>query len=213
MIFENVNKVLILAPHPDDAEFGMGGTISKLVENGKEIFIITFSMCEKSTPEGFEIGVIEKEMYDSMKSLKIPKENLIVYDFPVREFPAYRQEILEKLIEKRNLIQPDLVFIPSSSDIHQDHATICEEGKRAFKFNNLLGYEMPWNNFGFTSFIYNAIDIKHLKDKLDAIGCYKSQSSRPYCSPEFITSLATLRGGQILKNYAESFELIRLISL
>lgn len=212
MIFNNLDRVLILAPHPDDAEFGLGGTISKLVEQGTEIFVIVFSSCEKSTPNGFEIGSIEKEMYESLNSLKIPRENIITFDFPVREFPAYRQEILENIITERNRIKPDLVFIPSSSDIHQDHAVIHMEGKRAFKFYNLLGYEMPWNNFGFTSFVYNPLKDSNLKDKLDAIACYRSQGFRTYSSPEFITSLAVLRGGQILKKYAESFELIRLIA-
>lgn len=212
MIFENTNKVLILAPHPDDAEFGLGGTIAKLIENGKEVFVIVFSLCEKSTPANFEVGAIEQEMYASLSLLKIPKENIIVFDFSVREFPSRRQEILEQIIEQRNEIKPDLIFIPSSSDIHQDHAVIHEEGKRAFKFYNLLGYEMPWNNFGFTSFIYNPLENSHLKSKLDAIACYKSQNFRIYSSPEFITALATLRGGQILIKYAESFELIRLIA-
>lgn len=212
MIFEHVNKVLILAPHPDDAEFGLGGTIAKLKEKGKEIFVIVFSLCEKSTPPNFEIGAIEKEMYVSLAHLDIPKENIIVFDFPVRDFPAHRQDILEKIIVERNRIQPDLVFIPSSSDIHQDHKVIHEEGKRAFKFYNLLGYEMPWNNFGFTSFVYNPLDDTHLTKKIEAIGHYKTQGFRTYSSPEFITALATLRGGQILKKYAESFELIRLIA-
>lgn len=45
-MIDHVNKVLILAPHPDDAEFGLGGTISRMVEMGKEIHIMVFSMCE-----------------------------------------------------------------------------------------------------------------------------------------------------------------------
>lgn len=212
MIFEHVNRVLILAPHPDDAEFGLGGTISKLRERGKEIFVIVFSLCEESTPANFEVGAIEKEMYISLAHLDIPKENTIVFNFPVRNFPTHRQEILEKIIVERNRIQPDLVFIPSSSDIHQDHKVIHDEGKRAFKFYNLMGYEMPWNNFGFTSFVYNPLSDGHLKHKIEAIQCYKSQGFRTYSSPEFITALATLRGGQILKKYAESFELIRWIA-
>lgn len=212
MIFENINKVLVLAPHPDDAEFGLGGTIAKLIEKGKEVYVIVFSLCEKSTPSDFEIGAIENEMYDSLSVLQIPRENLIVFNFSVRDFPANRQEILECIIEQRNRIKPDLVFIPSSSDIHQDHAVIHIEGKRAFKFYNLLGYEMPWNNFGFTSFVYNPLEDRHVDRKLEAIACYKSQNFRTYSSPEFITALATLRGGQILEKYAESFELIRLIA-
>ena len=211
-IFENTQKVLVLAPHPDDAEFGLGGTISKMIEKKIEVFIIVFSNCEKSTPKAFEIGSIEKEMYKSLNHLKVPKENLFVLDFSVREFSSKRQEILEDIIIYRNKINPDMVFIPCSSDIHQDHKVIHEEGKRAFKFNNLLGYEMPWNNFGFTSFVYNPLNKDHLKNKLKAISYYNSQKSRPYSKPEFITALAILRGGQICKEYAESFELIRLIA-
>ncbi|MBK6641290.1 MAG: PIG-L family deacetylase [Bacteroidia bacterium] len=212
MIFNEVNRILVLAPHPDDAEFGLGGTIAKLIAQKKEVFIIVYSLCEKSTPDGFEVGTIEKEMYASLASLGVPRENLIVYDFAVRDFPAHRQQILEEIIVQRNKIKPDLVFIPSSSDIHQDHKTIYEEGKRAFKFNNLLGYEMPWNNFGFNSFVYNVLEESHIQSKIDAINLYKSQGFRLYSNPEFIRSLAILRGGQIMKKYAESFELIRMIS-
>ena len=61
-MLSSLEKVLILAPHPDDAEFGLGATIVKLQNMGKEIHVAVFSNCEKSTPEGFEIGAIEKEM-------------------------------------------------------------------------------------------------------------------------------------------------------
>ncbi|MFT5244936.1 MAG: LmbE family N-acetylglucosaminyl deacetylase [Flavobacteriales bacterium] len=208
-MFNQVHKVLILAPHPDDAEFGLGGTISKLIEEGKEIHIAVFSDCKESTPKGFEIGSIKKELYESCGFLGVPAENIHMMDFQVRHFPALRQEILESLVVLRNELKPDLVFVPSSSDIHQDHKTIYEEGIRAFKFGCLLGYEMPWNNFGFTSFVFVNLKPAHLQKKIDAINHYESQKNRTYSSPEFITSLAVIRGRQIQKEYAESFELIR----
>ena len=142
MVFENTQKILVFAPHPDDAEFGLGGTISKLIDQGKDIFIVVFSLCEKSTPKNFKIGTIEKEMYKSLTYLKIPKKNIHLYNFTVREFPSARQAILEEMIIHRNKINPDMVFIPCSSDVHQDHKVIHEEGRRAFKFNNLLGYTL-----------------------------------------------------------------------
>lgn len=50
-------KTLILAPHPDDAEFGLGGTISRLVENVTDISVVVFSDCEKSIPEGLKAAL------------------------------------------------------------------------------------------------------------------------------------------------------------
>jgi len=208
-MFNQIDKVLILAPHPDDAEFGLGGTISKLIELGKEIHIAVFSDCKESTPEGFEVGAIKKELYESCAFLGIPEDRIYFLDFQVRHFPAYRQDILEKLVELRKTLQPDLVFVPSSSDIHQDHKTIYEEGIRAFKFGCILGYEMPWNNLGFTSFVFVNLEKKHLQSKIDALDHYKTQKHRTYSNSEFVTSLAILRGRQIQQEYAESFEMIR----
>ncbi len=109
-MLNSINRVLILAPHPDDAEFGLGGTIAKLKEMGKEVHVAVFSNCEKSTPKGFEIGAIEKEMYNSFEFLGIKKENQHIFDFEVREFPNSRQEILETLVQLKKKIKPDLVF-------------------------------------------------------------------------------------------------------
>lgn len=213
MLLSNLKKVLVLAPHPDDAEFGLGGTIIKLKEMNTEVHVAVFSLCEKSTPEGFKVGTIEHEMYKSFDFLGVKKEHQYIQHFPVREFPAHRQEILEKMVELRKTVKPDLVFIPSSSDIHQDHKTIHEEGVRAFKYSNLLGYEMPWNNFGFTSYFFVKLDKTHLEKKLAALNLYDTQKHRNYNTVEFTTSLAKLRGGQIQQELAESFELIRFIQL
>ena len=134
-----------------------------------------------------------------------------MFDFEVREFPKYRQEILEALIVLKKEINPDLVFIPSSSDVHQDHKTIHEEGIRAFKYCSLVGYEMPWNNFGFTSYVYVALSEAQIDKKIGALDLYETQKHRSYSNVDFVTSLATLRGVQIQEKFAESFELIRFI--
>jgi LmbE family N-acetylglucosaminyl deacetylase len=212
-MFKDIKKVLILAPHPDDTEFGLGGTLVKLLDMGIEIHIAVFSLCEKSTPKGFEVGVIENELRESCNFLGINDNNLHIFGFSVRDFPAFRQEILEKMIELRALLNPDLVFLPCSSDMHQDHNTIYNEGIRAFKHFNILGYEMPWNNFGFKSYVFVSLTKDQLEKKIKALGIYKSQASKPYSSNEFVESLAKVRAIQIGKEYAESFEMIRFIVL
>ncbi len=210
-MFEKKDTVLILAPHIDDAEFGLGGTIAKLKEMGKDIHVAVFSMCEKSTPQGFEVGVLEQELYTSLEFLDIAKENIHAYDFEVRLFPTLRQDILEEMVVLNKKIDPDLVFMPSSSDIHQDHQTIYNEGVRAFKYSSLLGYEMPWNNFGFHSYVYVSLTKEQMDKKKKALKLYKSQAHRPYSNIEFLDALAKLRGTQIKHDFAESFELIRWV--
>jgi N-acetylglucosamine malate deacetylase 1 len=205
-------RVLVLAPHPDDAEFSSGGTLSMLKENDSEIFVAVFSMCEKSVPAGYPEDAIERELENSMDLLGVDDDHLIKFRYEVREFPKYRQEILEDMVKLNRMIKPDLVFLPSGKDLHQDHTTINQEGVRAFKFCNILGYEMPWNNFSFLSSIYVVLNQRHIDRKIELIEQYQTQKFRNYSGEDFVLSLSKLRGIQINEQYAESFELIRWIA-
>ena len=53
MILNSYNNILVLAPHTDDGELGLGGTISKLIELGKKVTYVAFSTAQQSVPEGF----------------------------------------------------------------------------------------------------------------------------------------------------------------
>lgn len=204
-------NVLVLAPHTDDGELGCGGTISKFIEEGKEVFYVAFSICEKSVPKGFPKNILEKEVKDATEELGIKKKNLIIKKYPVRCFPSHRQKILDDLIKIKSEIQPDLVFVPSSFDVHQDHSVIHQEAKRAFKHCSMLGYEFMWNNFSFNTTAFVLLKERHIKAKIEALKKYKSQKNRFYNSKESLTGLAQYRGLQMGTKYAESFEMIRWI--
>lgn len=204
-------KVLVLAPHTDDGEFGCGATIAKMIEQGSEVYYVAFSSCEQSVPEGFPKDILITEVKAATKVLGIKPENLILYNYEVRTFSYRRQEILENLIELRKRINPDLIFMPSSNDIHQDHFTIAQEGLRAFKNTNVLSYEVPWNNLNFNTGSFSIVTEEHLAKKIAALAEYKSQAFRTYASESFINSLATVRGVQVGKPYAEVFEIVRMI--
>lgn len=204
-----VNKVLLLAPHPDDGEFGCGGTLKRFAEEGKEIFYAAFSPCIKSLPEGFASDTLFKELHDAASVLGIPADHLITYNFEVRDFPSQRQAILEELILLRKNIQPDLVLMPNSLDMHQDHNTIHKEGLRAFKHTRILGYELPWNNLHFTNNCHVRLERAHINAKMEALKAYKSQSGRNYMDEEYFFGLARTRGIQLNFDYAEAFETIR----
>ena len=205
------NRVLVLAPHTDDGEIGCGGTIAKLREEGKEVWYVAFSTARTSVLPEFPENILEIEVRAATKVLGIPETHLIIYDFPVRHFPEYRQDILQNLIDLRREIKPDLIFVPSLHDIHQDHQVIAAEGLRAFKSHTILGYEEPWNNIVFETKCFLPLEKNHIQCKIDALSCYKSQQHRSYLNSDFLWSLARTRGTQIEGDYAESFEVLRWV--
>jgi LmbE family N-acetylglucosaminyl deacetylase len=209
-----INKfktVFVLAPHTDDGELGAGATISRLVENGADVYYFAFSTAEISVPKGFPKDILKTEVLDATSKLGIKKENVIIYNYEVRKLNYARQEILEDLMRFKRKIKPDLVLLPSLKDIHQDHSTIANEGIMAFKNVTILGYELIWNNLSFDTTAFIEIKNKNLIDKIEALKEYKSQGIRDYMNEDFVRSLAKIRGVQIGVEYAESFEVIRLI--
>lgn len=204
-------RALILAPHTDDGEFGCGGTIARMIEEGTEVFLVAFSSCEESVPKDYASNVLVEELKNATAVLGIPEENVILLNYQVRIFPEKRQEILQDIINIRQKLNPDVVFMPSLDDIHQDHLTIAQEGLRAFKFCSVLTYEMPWNNLNFNTSSFVKLEEKHIQSKVDALKEYNSQAHRPYSNEEFIRSLARTRGVQINTKYAETFNILRWI--
>jgi N-acetylglucosamine malate deacetylase 1 len=156
-------RVLVLAPHTDDGEFGCGGTMARLVEAGAEVRYVAFSIATRSLPEGFAPDTLAKEVREATAELGIAADRLAVHDFDVRTFPDHRQDILELLVALWEEWRPDAVFQPSLHDIHQDHQVIAAEGLRAFKRTTILGYEIPWNNFDFAYQAYFALDKSHVE--------------------------------------------------
>jgi N-acetylglucosamine malate deacetylase 1 len=211
-MLSGIARALVLAPHTDDGELGAGGTIVKLLESGTQVFYVAFSTAEESLVQlGLPIDQTRQEVKNATQLLGIPPENLIIYNFPVRKLNYHRQEILEIMVELKQRINPNLVLMPCLHDIHQDHTTVATEGHRAFKHTTMLGYELVWNNFTFNSQCFIRLTEAQLQKKVDACHEYISQEGRPYMSKEFLFSLARTRGVQIAVDYAESFELIRLV--
>ncbi len=207
-----LKRVLVLAPHTDDGEFGCGGTMARLVEAGAEVRYVAFSIATKSLPPGFPPDTLAREVREATAVIGIPEERLVVHDFEVRTFPEHRQEILELLIALWEEFEPDAVFQPSVHDIHQDHQVVAAEGLRAFKRTTLLGYEIPWNNYDFSYQAYVALERAHLERKTEALGKYASQKHRRYAEPEYIWNIARTHGVNVNREFAEVFEVYRVVA-
>ena len=205
-------RALVLAPHTDDGEFGCGGTMARLVEEGADVRYVAFSIATRSLPEGFPPDTLAREVREATTELGIPANSLTVHDFDVRTFPEHRQEILELLIELWHEWEPDIVFQPSLHDIHQDHQTIAAEGLRAFKRTTILGYEIPWNNLDFAYQWYGALEERHVEKKVAALAKYASQQHRRYANPEYVWNLARVHGINVNRDYAEVFQVYRIVA-
>ena len=173
---------------------------------------VAFSIATRSLPEGFPPDTLAREVRDATAELGIPDSQLTVHDFDVRTFPEHRQEILELLIEIWNDWRPDCVFQPSLHDVHQDHQTIASEGLRAFKRTTILGYEIPWNNFDFEYQWYVALEEHHIERKIAALEHYASQQHRRYANAEYVRNLARMHGVNVNREYAEVFQVYRVVA-
>ena len=106
-----MKKVLILAPHTDDAEFGCGGAIAKWIRLGYEVKVIAFSYVGRND--------LFEEMNEAMGELGV--KEFKIHNYQVRNFNRFRQRILDDMIKEDRAFNPDLVVCPATTDQHQDH--------------------------------------------------------------------------------------------
>ena len=196
-------RVLAISPHTDDAELGCGGYLNKLHEEKNEITSVTFSFYAHG-----------KNLMDEwVGAVSMVSTDYRMFDYPVRQFDRSRQSILEVMITLRDEYDPELVLIPSSSDIHQDHSVIYSEAIRAFsKECCVLSYELPWNTRAFRPNYFVELSEAHLDGKHRMLECYRSQSARPYFDRRFTEGIARTRGQQVRKEFVEAFEVVTWIS-
>jgi len=183
--------------------------IARLAESSSSVHTVVLSSASASLRPEFAPDTLLGEARQAATELGIPETNVQFLDFPVRDFPQHRQAILEELVRIRADINPDLVILPCTTDIHQDHATIHHEGIRAFKSSTILGYEMVWNSLGEHCQLFVSLDKEHLSAKEHALGAYVSQRDRAYMGADFVRSLARVRGVAAGCEYAEAYEVIR----
>jgi len=203
-------RALVICAHTDD-EQGCAGLIQRMVEQGTHVRYLALSRCEESVPPGYPVDTLEVECRNATFVLGIQANDVEIKRYRVRYFPEFRQSILEDFVQINREFKPDLVLVPSSTDAHQDHATVYQEGFRAFKHISILGYEMPQNLNSFNNTAFVKLSESHLEQKSRAMMKYESQKFRNYMNYDFFRGLAVVRGSQCNAQYAEAFEVIRLI--
>jgi LmbE family N-acetylglucosaminyl deacetylase len=199
-------KVCFIGAHPDDIELGCGALIAHIAAQC-ELLCVTLSDNQKNP----SLKNVVEEQRRSMAVLGVPAGNVIVGSFETRRFPHLRQEILEYLIELNREHHPEIVFVHTSSDIHQDHATATEEALRAFRGTTVLGYDVIRSSYGFFPSFLVQVNEADVQKKIDALAEYKTYQDKYYFSPD-VTRATLIRHGALAERpFAEGFDILRII--
>lgn len=187
--------------------------MARLLEADADLSILAFCNADDALPKGFTKGTVYAELLRAAADLSIPQDRVVLRGYPNHRFPEHRQEILQELVDRSRKDPPDLVFAPSSSDVHQDHATVATEALRAFrKTSTIYGFDMPWNVAGRSRLdLYVELSEAHLALKTKALARFASQQGKANncATPEYARALAAVRGNEIQVPFAEAFEVVR----
>jgi len=199
-------KVLFLGAHPDDIELGCGALLHHVVKQ-TEVLCVTLSDNQKNP----DLQSVKNEHLESMAVLGVPKEKLILGPFTTRVFPTARQEILEYFLKLRADFQPDLIFVHSNKDVHQDHLTMTDEALRAFRGITVLGFDVVRSSYGFFPHFLVEVTEEDVNKKVEALACYETYRDRYYFNSELTRSIMIRHGALAERPFAEGFDILRIV--
>jgi LmbE family N-acetylglucosaminyl deacetylase len=199
-------KILFVGAHPDDIELGCGALISQ-ISTESNILCVTLSDNQKNP----KLKNLMQEHYKSMAILGVSKDSIALRDFETRNFPRDRQQILEYLYELNQDYEPDIVFVHSSSDIHQDHTVVTEEALRAFRGRTVLGFNVLRSSYKFFPHFLVEVSRGDVAKKISALQAYKTYEDKYYFDAEIIHSLMVQYGMMAERPYAEGFDILRIV--
>jgi LmbE family N-acetylglucosaminyl deacetylase len=199
-------RVLLLGAHPDDIELGCGALLHHIVKE-TEVLCVTLSDNQKNP----DLKNVKEEHYVSMAILGVPKEKIIFGPFTTRVFPDSRQDILEYFLKLRRDFQPDLIFVHSKQDIHQDHITMTDEALRAFRGITVLGFDVVRSSYGFFPHFLVEVTEGDVNKKIEALSQYETYRDRYYFNNELTRSIMVRHGALAECPFAEGFDILRIV--
>jgi LmbE family N-acetylglucosaminyl deacetylase len=236
MIDLRSQKILVIAPHPDDEVLGCGGFISRAKREGAKAFVLYMTVGDSSdfSRRGFSQArerIREIERVAAFLNLDGYELAFPGNDFHLRLDRLPQKELIDRIERggkvSLEMLKPSVVLFPPLEDHNQDHratsqaaVAACRPVPADYKHTApvVLTYENPnfmWNTAaqiaaGTVSF---ELAKKDLEQKIGALALYKSQIKNrkgPY-SPYAVRALASLRGIQVGKEHAETFLIRRFL--
>jgi len=111
-----MKKILIVAPHPDDVEMAMGGTLAKMLDAGWNVTVVDLTDGEPTPYGSKEIRKAETQKANQILGIK----QRLCLDMTNR-YLLYNLENRRKIAEIIRLNEPVMLFGPVTPDYHPDH--------------------------------------------------------------------------------------------
>jgi LmbE family N-acetylglucosaminyl deacetylase len=197
--------ILAIGAHPDDIEIGCGGTIKKHILMGNDVYYIIATNGEKG-------GKKEERIAEAKRAAELMGVKKIDFLNLRDSFVFHNGETVQLLDEVMKKRTPSIVYVHSLRDYHQDHSNIAKatlSASRNMK-NSILYYEAPSTTLEFTPIAFSNISDT-FESKIECINQFISQEKREYIERQAIIDLSKFRGKTIKVEYAEAFEVVRLI--
>lgn len=223
--------VLVVAAHPDDEILGVGGTIARHVANGDKAFALILGEGQTSRWTRRELasrGVVQELHKDTLRAGEIiGYTDVYLENLPDNRFDSIDLLDVVKCVEKYvQELKPDIIYTHHAHDLNIDHQVTSKAVltatrpigdyavKEIYAFETVSSTEWDFGRSE-TAFIPTLyIDIEEYFDiKCRALEIYKSEM-REFPHPrslKMLEALAYVRGASIGRNYAEAFEVIRIV--
>ena len=199
-------RILAIGAHPDDVEFGCGGTLIKYARQGHDVFLLVMT----GGGGGGDARIRRQEQQAAGEIMGIAK--LYWGEYPDTAIPLDRESIqrVERVILD---VRPDFIFVHSQDDTHQDHRHLSGATITATRYTrNVLLYEGPTTQ-NFSPNVFVDIDGV-LQDKISALQAHDSQVTKTNIEGmnilDIVQSSAHFRGIQGRVRNAEAFVPLRL---
>jgi bacillithiol biosynthesis deacetylase BshB1 len=220
-------NVMVISPHPDDAELGMGGTIVRLIQQGHNVTIVDVTTGEP-TPHGSD-ELRAEETAAANAALGNPKR--VNIGLPNRWIEVNIHNRV-KLAEQIRLHRPDIVFVPYEYDAHPDHLAVYHLAIDARFTAKLSKTEMAGEPHYPRRLIHYfcthlkldiqptfVVDVsEQIEAKMAAVACYQSQfytgrGDQAGWVPEMVKTTCRHFGQRVGVEYAEPFHSMEVLGL
>jgi LmbE family N-acetylglucosaminyl deacetylase len=224
-----VEKILVIAAHPDDEVLGCAGTMARFVNEGKSVSIAILGEGVRSRhpdKHSFNKNSVDRLHAETRKAADLlGVKDLFFYNFPDNRFDTVDLlDIVKKLENLIDQVRPDSIYTHHRGDLNIDHvithrAVLTATRPMAdFSVKNIYAFEVPSSTdwaFGEFRAIFKPnffVDIKRTLDvKLSAMKIYESEI-RPFPHPRSLKALESIAirwGSTVGTEAVEAFELIR----
>jgi len=220
-------EYLVVAPHPDDAELGMGGTIAKLIRTGQSV-----AVCDLTSGEPTPFGTPAKRRHETRAASKVlgleRRVNLGLENRALEATLAART----KLAEVYRALRPRVVFIPYWRDSHPDHLAATQlaiaarfhakltktrmKGRPHYPERLLFYYGTHFRSHADAAFVVDVSD--DFPAKVRALECYRTQfydgrGDEAGAVVDYVTATARYWGSMIGRTYGEPFAVQETLGL